>query len=358
MRVSSKTAFALVGSLLCGLAVTVQADTVYLNDGSVLKGELELLRDDKLKLNTSYAGEIELPRSLISSLDIEKPMTLLLDSGDEVQGRISTDTQDDTMQLLGEGDQAQPVTLVELFDIRPVDALSPTEAAKQKLAQADGPWSGQLQVGLSGSSGNSDNQVFDYRASTKRETEDTRLSMEALLHTAEQNNTQTEQEIRGQARLERDYSERAFVFGEVTAERDRFEDVDLRYRATVGPGYFFIQEPDHELKGRFGLGFEQERFDDNGSNNNLVFTIGYDYRVDLFDWFRFTHAFTAIPDVTNEPSKNYRLESALGGELPLGSKESLWRLRGEYRNEYDNNPVAGVDELDTNYLLSIIRDFE
>ncbi len=358
MRTSRKTFNGLIGMfiMLC-VSFFASAGTVYLTDGSILKGEIKLLRDDQLTLQTRYAGELELPRSQVSGLETEEAMTVVLNNGEELQARLTRDAQGN-LSLAHDAGPTQTIVFAQVFDLRPVGAPAAGTAAAQDEAELDGPWSGSLQAGVSGSSGNSDNQNIDVRAATKRETENNRLSLEALLNKASQNDQQTEDEIRGTARLEQDVSKRAFVFGEFEAERDQFEDVDVRYRATVGPGYFFLEEPDHVLKARLGLGFEQERFEDADTNNNFVLTLGYDYRVDLWEWFRLTHKFTAIPDIGDEPSKNYRLESALGGELPLGSKDSLWRLRGEYRHEYDNNPEAGVEDLDTNYLLSIIRDFE
>lgn len=342
--------------VVCSLvAMPAMGGTVYLQDGSVLNGEVRLVRDGKLTLITDYAGELVLNQAAISSVATDQPMILRLENGKDQQAQLLVN--DEGQQRISSNDSAlNSIAVNQIADLRPLGSPGPESLVAE--ADTDGPWSGSLQVGVSGSSGNSDNQNIDVRASTTRETENNRLKFEALLHKASQDDQQTEDEIRALARLEQDYSERAFVFGQFEVERDQFEEVDVRYRATVGPGYFILQKPDHELKTRAGLGFEQERFEGGNVENNFVLTLGYDYRIDLWEWFRLTHNFTAIPDIGDEPSKNYRLESALGGELPLGSKDSLWRLRGEYRHEYDNNPEPGVEDLDTNYLLSIVRDFE
>ena len=317
----------------------------------MLKGKVKQLHAGKLTLQTDYAGNLKLSRDDISRLDIDTPVTITLQQRGELQGRVIS-TENGELQLVSDSAPAIDFKFSQLASLRPVGASPTQDAAKE-----DGPWSGRIQAGIDGSSGNSDNQKIDVRVNVKRETENDRLSFETLLHKASQDDVQTEDEIRALARWEHDYSKRAFVFAEAEAERDQFEDVDVRYRFTLGPGYWLIQEPDHELKTRLGLGFEQERFEDGNTNNNFVLTLGYDYRVDLWEWFRLTHEFTAIPDIGDDPGKNYRLESLLGGELPLGSKDSRWRLRGELRHEYDNNPEPQIEELDTNYILSILRDF-
>lgn len=328
------------------------ADTVYLRDGSILKGEIRLLRDSELTLNTDYAGVLTIPGDVLTGIETDQPMMLRLQDGEELQAQIQLDDQ--RLRLAGDDIEPRLIQLEQMAELRPVDAPVPEVLTQD----ADSPWSGRVQAGLGGSSGNSENQNIDVRASTLRETENNRLSFQALLHKASQDNQQTEDEIRAYARIEQDFSKRAFVFGQAEAERDQFEDIDYRFTVTLGPGYFFLEEPDHELKGRAGLGYEQERSEGGGTNNNFVATLGYNYRVELWDWFRLTHDLVWIPDIGDEPDKNYRVESALGGELPLGPEDSLWRLRGEYRHDYDNNPEPGVEELDTNYLLSIVRDLE
>ena len=359
MNSGKRYAFVLLG-ILSLLSSPAWSDAVYLDDGSILKGEVKLLRDDKLSLHTSYAGDLEIPRKKIVGLETDQLMTVRLQEGEEFNACFDV-TDDGVLLLVRDSQSEQQLQFSQLADVRPVDAPSPEIVANAASIadekELDDIWSGRIQAGIDGSSGNSDNRTIDVRLMAKRETENNRLSLEGLLHKASQDGEQTEDESRALIRNEQDFSERAFVFAEAEAERDQFEDVDVRYRLTVGPGYFLLQQPEHELKTRLGLGFEQERFEGGKTNNNFVLTLGYDYRLDLWEWFRLTHEFTAIPDIGDEPTKNYRLESLLGGELPLGSKESLWRLRGELRHDYNNNPEPGIEDLDTNYILSILRDF-
>lgn len=219
------------------------------------------------------------------------------------------------------------------------------------------PWSGRLALGLAGSSGNSDSRSINARGEALRKTDGERLSFSLRVFRQQDDGEKTADETIGRARLERDFSERFFLFGETEVENDELEDIDLRFRATLGPGYFLIREPDHELKGRLGLGYEHEAYVSGGNDSSAVATLGYDYMVELRKWFRFNHELTLISTIDDQPSENYRVDSLLGGEFPLGDG-SLWRLRAEYRHRYDNNPEPGIKELDTTYLLNLVRDFE
>lgn len=356
---------------VCGIFLTaslpVLADTVYMQDGSVLQGEIKLLRADKLTLKTEFAGELELPRKLLRAVATDEAMVVRLDDNDEVSGRLLVDGSG-ALLLLSKEFGTRQLALANITDLRPVDSVSPeTAAALARVAEleeeqaklTEGLWSARLEVGLEGASGNSKNRSLNVHIATLRETKNDRLSLDALVSKASQNNSKTEEEIIGTARLEHDFSKRAFIFGQVEAERDKFEDIDLRFRLTVGPGYFLVRRPDQELKARLGFGYEHATFRSSGnSDNNVIFNLGFDYRLDLWEMFRLTQTVKYIPAVNDSPGKNYRVESVSGAELPLGSADSLWRLRAEYRNDYGNNPEPGVKKLDSAYLLNLVRDFK
>src|SRR5699024_5061978 len=114
----------------------------------------------------------------------------------------------------------------------------------------------------------------------------------------------------------------------------------------VGPGYFFIRDEEQQLKGRFGLGYEYIEPDTGPVQSELVFSLGYDYLVNVADWLKFSNSLTYVPQLSNEPGKNFRVESVFGLEAPLGEEDSNWAVLAEYHIEYDNNPSAGIEEVD------------
>lgn len=187
--------------------------------------------------------------------------------------------------------------------------------------------------------------------------EDARLYLSLLLHKASQDGVQTQDEILGTVRLERDFSERFFVFVQTQAENDEIENIDIRSTTTIGPGYQFIHEPDHELKGRLGLGYEYVDPVVGDQVSEVILSLGYDYMVLVRDMFEVTHELTLLPQITDDPGENYRVDSTLGVQAPLGEK-SHWSLLAQYRHEYNNNPEPGIERLDTSYQLSLVRDFK
>jgi putative salt-induced outer membrane protein YdiY len=345
----------LVAWLSLVVALPAAADTLYLRDGSVVRGSLQTLGDGNYRFDTDFAGELEIPQDRVTGVTTDEPHTVTLGDGDELAVRLIYDPADG-QQLISERFGVRALPPQAIAAVRDLGAPDPAlAAAREKLARD--PWSGRFAFGLAGSSGNSDSRSINARVEALREINGDRLNLSLRAFRQRDDGNKTEDETIGRARLERDFTERFFLFGETEAERDRLENIDLRFRATLGPGYFFLRGDDHELKGRLGFGYLHEAFVDGGNESGMVVTFGYDYLLVWRNWFRFTHQFTVIPQIDDRPSENFRVDSLLGGEFPLGDG-SLWRLRAEYGHQYDNNPEPGIEELDTAYLLNIVRDFE
>lgn len=343
-----------------GLYQTAVADTVYLQDGSLLNGDVIHLRAGKLTLSTAYAGKLELPQTKITAIVTDEPMVVRLKQGKETQGVLFRSDKGKQQVTSAAGGEIT-IDVKQLADVRAPGTPSPEQLAEAKAEQAepeDGPWASRLQLGLQGANGNTKTRSLAFQASTERKKDGERLHLEIKLTNASQSGSQTEDEIIGTGRIEHDFSDRAFVFAQTEAERDRFEDIALRYKLTIGPGYFLIHKPDQVLKLRLGFGYQNETYRSGGSDNNAILTLGYDYRVDVRQWLRLTHKLTLTPAVTGDPTEDFQVESILGAELPLGSQDSPWSLRGEYRNSYDRNPEDGIKKLDSAYLLNIVRDFK
>jgi putative salt-induced outer membrane protein YdiY len=162
----------------------------------------------------------------------------------------------------------------------------------------------------------------------------------------------TEKEIRLGLNLERDLNDRWFAFLSEDLEHDKFEDLELRSNTSAGIGYFVIRQPDHEWKLRAGIGYEFSAYDNDINERRAVAVLGYDYRIDIAEWVRFTHKISYLP-AFDDPTTNYRVNSDVGFEVPLASSE-LYAVRIGMRNEYNNAPPPGTKSLDTTYGADLV----
>jgi putative salt-induced outer membrane protein YdiY len=378
----------LLSLLLLALVSPLRADQVLLDDDSRIVGQINRLGPDGLVIETNFAGTLTIPAKKVASIRTDGPVTVALEGGDRATGRLQV--VDGRQQITGTAfgdvtvDRAKIVGLWTPGESSP-EVIAREQALQRELAQTRAehqaeiaatreahqaqaaeyqqtlenyrdPWSGRFELGLSGDTGNNERMAFRGAAEARREVENERLTIYGSGNYARENGERTENEILGGARLERDISDRWFAYGRGELEFDEFENLDLRSVVGAGVGYFFIREDDHELRGRAGVGYMHESFDNGVSTDQGIVDLGYDYRIDLNDWLRFTHSLTYLPTF-DEPTSDYRLVAETAGEVPL-SKDKAWKLRAGMRNEYDAMPTPGVERLDTSYFLNLVYDWD
>lgn len=353
-----------------------RADRIALADGSLLIGEIRRLDADHLLLKTGFAGEITIPRDRLRLIESDRPLRVSLASGDRLA--ISLFAGEDGGQwmasdLFGE----RPLALETITGIWRTESDSPDalallevearhreemarrkkeenkrlEELEDRYVSPDEAWSGRTQFGLSGASGNTDRFAFNGKASARRETRFDRLDLSLQGRFAREDGTSAENEIIGDAKLERDFSEDWFVFGDIVLERDEFEDLDLRAALTLGTGFFLLRTKTQELKPRLGLGYQVEAFMDDDNRDEAILSLGYDYRWKINGRMLLTHALTWQPDLS-QPIDDYRVLSDANLDIAV-SDDSAWSVKIGVRNQYDSEPVAGNEKLDTFYTFSL-----
>lgn len=346
-------------AILAFMANGAFAGTVHLRDGSVVHGEIKRLEAGQLTVITGFAGALTIPMEKIEGLATDEPMVIVFDNGDEIRGQLAYQPnkgQRLTTNRLG----VIPIRLENLVGVRAPGAPLPAE---QKLAaireQQANRWSGRLLLGVSGSSGNEESFDANLGIKAKRATQGERLYLSLEVARSRENSELTDSNVVASARLEHDVSERLFVFGKTEIESAEFENVDLRSTTAFGLGYFILKQEGQEFKVNLGLGYEYVQPETGtGKVSEAILTLGWDYMLEVKDWFTFTHELTVVPKISNQPTENFRVDSVLGLEAAIG-EASGWSVVAQYRHEYKSNPQEpSVKELDTSYLLNLVRSFE
>ena len=359
------------------------ADTVYMADGSVIHGDMvKMSAQDGVKVKTDFAGMLDIASASIQGVSTDNMFVNELKSGDRILGMLQF-SPEGGQQILSNRMGNIAVNFADLKNVWDHAEDDPylqskeaalAQAQKQLAEQQEAHeqeiekikednlnsgkkvWSGKIRAGFSGSSGNTDQTSFDGKVSAERKTDFDRLSMswQGIFET--DNGQQTKNEMTGELGLERDITDRLFTFGNLKLERDKFEDLDIRADMTGGFGYFLIKEEHQELKPRLGLGYEVAAYKNSPNTEDVVLSAGYDYRLDLFDRMRFTHAFTYLPRI-EDIGGDYRIDSDATLAVPIHG-ESKWNLEFNLKNQYASKPAVNVDNLDTYYSIGVSRDFE
>ncbi len=376
--------------LLSSVAVSpVNADEVLLDDGSRLKGTVKQIANDTLVMDTAFAGEVEITLNKINRLSTDEKRFVQLDSGDRIAGQLvineegqqqiagtsfgtvdidtaringlwDTDEKRPIMGQLEQEHQQEVAELKENQEQKVQQLKSDYETEVQKLRERrdelEDPWSGSLAFGLQGARGNTQRFGIQGRADVYRETDFDRLALYLESNYQSEDSSKTVDEQLAGALLEHDITKRLFAYGQTDFEIDEFENLDLRALATTGLGYFFIRQPDLKFKGRAGIGYQFESFSDGTTNKEPTGQLGYDVDYTYNSWINVFHNLTYYPAFT-DPAEDYRIVTNLGGELPL-TEGKAWKLRANVRNQYDNQPAAGVENTDTTYQLNLVYDWK
>jgi putative salt-induced outer membrane protein YdiY len=350
---------------LCVLGGGVRADVVLTSDGSRLVGIIDRLSNGELIIETNIAGTVRVDASLITGMTIDRPVTVEFTSGDRLVGTIDSPSGDNTSTMTTALGEIQ-VKADQVVGLWPQGEESPeVVAAKQEVeetkialrkemeetrAKLTPKWSVTLEAGGSATEGNTNTLNGRGRLDVKRESSDDLLHFFLAARYDEQNNIRTTNEYLGGVNYERNVTDRWHWYTRIGLEFDEFENLDLRTTAAVGAGYYWIKKPEHELKTRVGAGFRNEAYNNGTTVQSAVVDLGFDYRLDVADWFQFTHSTTYSPDF--QETADYRLTLDTAMAIPLKNED--WSLKFGVRNAYNSRPIPGVVRLDSTYYANLV----
>lgn len=240
------------------------ADTVWLNNGDRLTGQIVLLDGGKLALKTKYAGRVLIDWQDIDTLRSDQPL-LVKRSG-------FTGQRSQHLQAAGKGmvrvvnGQTQTVPLAD------IKQLVPPRPLIQDLV-----WEGNLDAKLDMERNDNETDEFKLKGNT-------RLSHGRWRHVLKgeyEHETKNSQKVDNNWELEYDLdrfiTQQWFIRSSVYEQHDEFEKINRQTSYGIGPGYRFW---DDEL-GRFELISQYERFQLRGNGRTTQFDaygLEWDYK--------------------------------------------------------------------------------
>lgn len=335
-------------------AAPLRADVIHTSDGSRLVGTIETIADGKLVILTEIAGRLEIDAAKVTAIDTDGPVNVQFDTGDRLIGTLEVFAdRDETVMRTGLGDIV--ITGRTITSLWPKGEESPEVIALKKQAEESlealrPKWAATLEAGGTLTEGNTKTLDGRGRLDIARKTSEDLLTFFLAADYSERDDARTKNEYRGGVRYEASRTERTYWYTRIELEFDEFEDLDLRSTASVGEGYYWIREPDRELKTSFGLGYRHEAFNLGRTTDAAVFDFALDYRIDLAPWAQFVHSGTYSPDI--EETNDYRLDFDTALVFPFQNEDL--KLKIGVRNEYNSRPARGIDRLDSTYYANIV----
>lgn len=322
-------------------AATLQADVLNLADGSRIVGTIETIDATKAKLSGTFAGDLEVPRDAIVSMETESTVTVQLTNDAYLTGRLETPQRDHTVVQV---DQTGSRT-IDMADVKGVYRQDPLTLQRQELAVKV---SGNANVGITFTSGNSktENLLLDGRLVTR--TKRNRYTLAGEYTEEESENVLVKQNWSGLVKYDHFVSEKWFWFNSATFEHDRFADLELRSALAAGMGYQFFESDDRSLSVEFGPSYIDENFDMGPDDSFFGARWAVDYDQRLWNGLFFYHYDEGLLGL--EDTDDLTIRSRTGFRMNVTDR-IIARIQTAV--DWDNSPPPGTKSTDYEHTVSV-----
>lgn len=332
-------------------AVSLFADRFELADGSIVNGKLLSAEGGKFKVETAFAGTIEIAQDKIKSFATDEAVHVGLSAGSAVLGKVEgTETG---IKVVASDGQMSAATGNIAAVWRPGSDSPEMRAAKEALEKAKRRWAYEASVAINGRTGVSEKFGANLGFKATLASPQDKLVFNLQVERAQDNGIDTADRQFGGVDYSSFFSDKNVWYARTSIEKDNIKRLDLRSTTAFGLGRKLIKKEKQDLEFRLGLSYLYEtyanntRFDSPGADVSFLHTYQFS-NSKMTNSLVFTPAF--------EDFANYRLRHESAVELPLGA--SLWKLKVGLANDYQSTPPPGTEKLDTTYFTSLILNWQ
>lgn len=332
----ARTAF--VAVLMLGIQAA-GADQVRLKSGDRLMGALQQMNADAVVIRTSFADSLRLERKQVANIRTDAPVTVIMKSGAYFTARLLS-SEDDTLRLEiagAEYSELVPLSSVEgIYRGDPLDTLI--------------GFSGRLSMGLSRTSGNSENENYTVLGQLEARTPDNRFTAQGEFRRQRAEGIETGQRALGFFKYDHFLTEKLYWFNSATFERDEFADLNLRAALAAGLGYQVFETQRRILSFEAGAAFVNEDFEiaQDDSFPSARWAANYEqalYGIDKIRFFHFQEGLVAFED-----SREVVVRTHTGFQFDL---LNAFVATLQANLDWDNDPAPGNTSVDKEYLFTL-----
>ncbi len=339
------TAFSLI------MVASAQADRIELTDGSVINGKLVSAEGGKLKVETAFAGTIEIAQAAVKTFSTDEAVNVGLTGGSIALGKVSA-TDAGLSVASANGDVT--ATTAGVAAVWRAGADSPeTRAAKEAAAKAQRKWAYEAGVAISGRSGTSDKfgAVLGFKATL--ESAQDKLIFALGMEKADDNGVETANRQVASVDYSSFFNDKSVWYARTSLEKDVIKALDYRSSTSFGLGRKLIKKEVQDLELRAGINYLYESytngvtFDSPGLDLALIHV--YHFKTSqMNNTLSYNPAFSDFA--------NYRFHHESSFETPIAA--SQWKLKVGLTNDYLSQPQPGIEAWDTLYFTSLILNWK
>jgi hypothetical protein len=332
--------------------VTTRADRIELQDGSVVLGKIVSADGGKFKVETAFAGTIEIAQAKIRSFASDEALFVGLPGGTALQGKV--EAAGDAIKVLAtEGQMA--VSPTKVAAVWRLGQDSP-EARKLKAdaAALERKWKYEAGVDITGRTGPQEKfgGALDFKATLASKHD--KLLFYTHGERAKENGRDVANSQKGGVDYSAFFADRSVWYVRSEIEKDDIKHLDLRSTSAFGLGRKLIKQENQDLEFRLGASYLYETYSNNSRFDSPGVDVAFLHNYTFAKLAKMTNSVVYTPAFKN--FNNYRLRHESAIELPIGA--SMWKLRLGVANEYLSKPPPKTERLDTTYFTRLILNWE
>jgi len=311
---------------------TATADKILLENGDLIKGKVESVKSGVLTMTTDYSDPLKVKTDKIKNIATEEPITIHLTTGEVLKGRIISGKNGDLLVQDSKGRGRATLNWARVESINP-----PPNA-----------WHGDLAVGASLQSGNTERLTYSVGFNAKRRFEEDRFEFKFLHNYAEEDDKLSARNTYGSMKFDHFFSTKWYGYLVVEMLNDRFKDLNLRTIVGPGVGYQVWDDAKKALRFEGGVSYFSEDLRDQTDDQYMTARVAANLEYHFTDNLEFTDDFMIFPSIENFGDYTMRNEATIATALGAG-----WKLKFSNIFENNNNPPPGIEETDMTWLLAL-----
>lgn len=329
----------------------VLADRIELTDGSVINGKLVSAEGGKLKVETSFAGTIEIAQASVKTFTTDEAVNVGLAGGSQVLGKV--EATDGGIRVVAADGQMSATTGNVAAVWRPGADSPQVRIAKEAAEKAQRKWAYEASVAIAGrqSTTNKFGAVLGFKATLASEQD--KLIFALAAENATDDGVKTADRTFGGVDYSSFFSAKNGWYARTSLEKDTIKNLDLRSSSAFGFSRRLIKNDQQDLELRTGVSYLYDSY----SNNTTFSSAGLDLgllHTYLFPNSKLTNTITYTPAF--KEFSNFRLHHESAWEVPIGS--SQWKLKLGVANDYNSTPPPLTEKLDTTYFTNLILNWK
>lgn len=230
-------------------------------------------------------------------------------------------------------------------------AIAPAFAHDEAAPKADGLWRGSLTLGVSASSGNTDEITASLAADAARATATDKLSLAATARGGRSEKdgvTATTAELfKAGGRYDRDIARRHFAFAGLDLEHDGLQQLDLRSSVNAGAGWHAIRDDRATFDVFAGIGASRESYEALTREFAEV-VLGEESSHRLSDAVTLRQKLVFYPNLEDSGEYRAAFDATLATAIAAG-----WTFNATLSSRYVSNPLPGLEGTDTLLLVGV-----